>query len=556
VDTPLGLSRLEALLESAELLHSSLELDELLRHLLRSVMGRLVVGRGLVAVEEGGGLRLALVRGARALPAGAPFEEAAARAAGIRHFVPIGNRTPPLGVLGIGAPASGVLADEDREFLRALSGIAASGLANARAHGEVTHLNRRLDQRVQELNTVLELVRALTRADGPEEVAHILGLTLAGQWAVGRSAVLAAAGGHPPVAWQRGTRLPWPAPWLDEVRAVPEATHVADLPDGVLKEALTAERLAVLFPLRSATATFGCVTLGERPGGLPYRAADLRFGSGLVAQAIVALENAWHQREVLARKQFERELALAASIQQGLFPSVFPALERCEVAAANRPAQQVGGDYYDVLRIETGDASARCLFCVADVSGKGIAASLLMSNIQATLRALLGREASLAELARCTNELLYSSTPGNKYVTAILLGVEPATGACRYVNGGHSEGLLLRASGKVERLPPTGLALGMFPGAAYDEVPFTIEAGDLLALYSDGVTEAMNEDEEEFGLERLGRVLRENASANAGDIVAAVLDRVDRFVGQAPQFDDITLLVLKRVAQAEPCIRP
>jgi phosphoserine phosphatase RsbU/P len=170
-----------------------------------------------------------------------------------------------------------------------------------------------------------------------------------------------------------------------------------------------------------------------------------------------------------------------------------------------------------------------------------------MSNIHATLRALLGREASLAELARCTNELLYSSTPGNKYVTAILLAVEPATGACQYVSAGHTEGLLLRASGKVERLPPTGLALGMFPGAAYDDVPFTIEAGDVLALYSDGVTEAMNEDEEEFGNDRLVDALRERADASAGEMVAAVLDRVDRFVGIAPQFDDITLLVLKRV---------
>jgi phosphoserine phosphatase RsbU/P len=548
VDTPLGLSRLEALLESAELLHSSLELDDLLRHLLRTVMGRLVVGRGLVAVEQDGALRLALVRGARTLAVGAPFDEAAARAAGIEYLVPIGDRMPPLGIIGLGAPAAGALVPEDHEFLRALSGIAASGLANARAHGEVTDLNRRLDQRVQELNTMLELVRALAGADDPAEVADIIGLTLAGQWAVSRSAVLALNGSHPPVSRQRGTRLLWPAPWYDDLRAVPDAGLVAELPEGGLKAALAAERLAVLFPLRSASQVLGCVALGPRPGGVPYGDADLRLGSGLVGQAIVALENTWHQRELLARKQLERELALAASIQLGLFPSAFPQLERCEVAAANRPAQQVGGDYYDVLTVEAGNPAAKCLFCVADVSGKGIAASLLMSSIQATLRALLGREASLAELARCTNELLYSSTPGNKYVTAILLAVEPATGACRYVSAGHTEGLLLRASGKVERLPPTGLALGMFPGASYDDVPFTIQTGDVLALYSDGVTEAMNDDEEEFGADRLVRVLRDTAEASAGHMVAAVLERVDRFAGGAPQFDDITLLVLKRVS--------
>ncbi len=167
---------LEALLESARMLHASLELDDLLRHLLRTVMGRLVVARGVVAVADGDEFRIALARGCRGLAAGDRFDEARARNAGLRHFVPIGDAASSLGVLGIAAPARGELSSSDRAFLDALCGLAASGLANARAHGEVRRLNTRLDQKIQELRTLLELARALSSAQGPDEVWHLLGL--------------------------------------------------------------------------------------------------------------------------------------------------------------------------------------------------------------------------------------------------------------------------------------------------------------------------------------------------------------------------------------------
>jgi sigma-B regulation protein RsbU (phosphoserine phosphatase) len=216
------------------------------------------------------------------------------------------------------------------------------------------------------------------------------------------------------------------------------------------------------------------------------------------------------------------------------------------MAAVNRPARQVGGDYYDALAVDAAVEGGRCLLCVADVSGKGIAASLLMSNVQATLRALLGREATLGELARCTNELLFASTPGNKYVTAILLALDPGTGRCSYVNAGHTEGLLVRADGAIEVLPPTGFALGLFPGTSYGEGGFDLNPGDVVALYSDGVTEAFNPAEEEFGTARLMATLRRSRGASAEEIVNVVLAEIDAFATGLPQHDDLTLMVVRR----------
>jgi phosphoserine phosphatase RsbU/P len=553
VTVPLSVSRLEALLESAELLHSSLDLDDLLRHLLRSVMGRLVVSRALVAVEREGVLEVAIARGVRGVSAGQVFDRVAAERAGIALFVPIGQETAPVGVLGLGLPPTGRVDEPEVEFLRALAGLAASGIENARAHAEVQQLNRRLDRKIHELKALLDLVRALTSIEDPDEVAQLLGLTLAGQWLVARYAIVAEKPGHPVVIRQKGTTLGWPVTWWGEVAGWSEAVRVEDLPEGPARRTLEHEEIEVVFPMRSATGPVGLVALGMRPGGRPYTDADGELGAGLVAQSAVALENAWHLREVLEKKQIERELMLAASIQQGLFPAHLPRLAGCDLAATSRPARQVGGDYYDALSAEVATPLSRWLLCVADVSGKGIGASLLMSNIQATLRALLGREASLAELARVTNELLYLNTPGNKYVTAILLAVDPGTGRCSYVNGGHNEGLVLRASGEVEWLPATGLALGLFPGMRYDEPTLTLGDGDVVALYSDGVTEAQNAAEEEFGNDRLVAVVRQMASEPASRIVSAVLSDIDAFAADAPQHDDITLMILKR---ARPATHP
>ncbi|MFN2455421.1 MAG: PP2C family protein-serine/threonine phosphatase [Pyrinomonadaceae bacterium] len=555
-------SRLEALLESAQLLHSSLELEDLLRHLLRTVMGRLLVGRGLIAVESDGVMRLALVRGTAKLKAGDAFDEAAARDAGVSLILPIGDGARPTGLLGIAPPPGGEIISEEMESLKALLGLAAGGIANASAHAEARRLNQDLDQKVQELRALLDLVRGLTSTLEPDGVASLLMLTLAGRWAVRKYALAAWKESHPPVLRQKGLMLPALEDFKDALAALPEAATIESLPESEFKHALEAQGAALVFPLRSGDTTSGLVVLGARPGGHPYTEADQEFGAGLVAQALVAFENSWYVGETLERKKIEQELELAASIQEKLFPDHLPSLSGYDIAAHTRPARQCGGDYYDVLPVEelsdpaavdcdgAGGAKGECsyLFCVADVSGKGLPASLLMSNVQATFRALLGRLPTLADLAAHTNDLLFATTPGNKYVTAVLVECNPRTGAVRYVNAGHNGGLLLRRDGAHEWLKPTGTPIGLFAGLPYTEELFTLEAGDTLALFSDGVPEAQDVSDEEFGEDRLLEFLRRVNHQPAPEIVAGTFVAVDAFAGAAPQFDDITMMVIKRTS--------
>jgi sigma-B regulation protein RsbU (phosphoserine phosphatase) len=251
------------------------------------------------------------------------------------------------------------------------------------------------------------------------------------------------------------------------------------------------------------------------------------------------------------RGRSSRDLDLAARIQADLFPARMPRIPGYELAARNRPARSCGGDYYDALPLASG-AAAGVLLCVADVAGKGLPAALVMSNMQATLRALLGRSESLPALAGHASELLYGSTSPEKYVTAAFAELTPASGALTFVGAGHLDNVVVRASGETTPLSSTGRPLGLLPlGPAYEETMHTLGTGDCLVLFSDGVTDAQDADGNEFGESRLIDVLRASAGLPAEALIGRVFAEIDAFVGSAPQFDDITMLVVRRAAAVE-----
>jgi serine phosphatase RsbU (regulator of sigma subunit) len=317
-------------------------------------------------------------------------------------------------------------------------------------------------------------------------------------------------------------------------------------------------------PLKVGERVMGVVALGSSEPK-SYTAGELKLLTTLALQAATAIENArlfertiqaarererlqaLHRDAEVARARLESELALAARIQAGLFPGVLPTVYGHELAARNRSARQCGGDYYDVLSLP-GDP-ARLLICVADVAGKGLPAALLMSNMQATLRALLGRAETLPQLAAQASELLLASTSPEKYVTAALAELDTTSGAVRWVGAGHLDNLVLRADGSVTPLVSTGMPLGLLPDMTpYGEATVALEPGDTLVLFSDGVTEAQDARGDEFGEERLLAVLRDASGAGAAEMVDRVFGAIDAFAGHTPQFDDITLLVVRRSA--------
>lgn len=346
------------------------------------------------------------------------------------------------------------------------------------------------------------------------------------------------------------------------------ATGVGEIVDDVKADARRISAVdvqsLVCAPLKVGEKVIGAIALASTLA-MAYEARELKLLNTLALQTATAIENArlfertvqagvererllaLNKEAEIARAGFERELDLAARIQADLFPVELPAIPGYEVAARNRPARRCGGDYYDALTA-AGVQGTDVLLCVADVSGKGLPASLLMSHMQATLRALLGRTASLTELAHRANVLLHGSTAGNKYVTAAFLELDPATGGARYVSAGHIDSWVFGSDGSTPRpLASTGAPLGLLPaGAPYEQIALDIAPGDCVVLCSDGVTDAQNEAEEEFGEERLKDAVRSAIDGSVRSIVEHVFSAIDTFAGAAPQFDDITMLVVRR----------
>jgi sigma-B regulation protein RsbU (phosphoserine phosphatase) len=253
------------------------------------------------------------------------------------------------------------------------------------------------------------------------------------------------------------------------------------------------------------------------------------------------------REEAIMRAQLESELETARKIQEKLLPREMPQLSGFEIAGTSLPSMQVGGDYFDFLDLGKGQLG----IAIGDVSGKGIPAALLMANLQASLHAQTLETGKVAEVVSRINNLLVRSTESNMFATFFYGLLDKNTSTFTSTNAGHNPPLLLQTDGKIERLETGDLVLGFLPDQQYSQLTTSLQVGDVLVLYTDGITEARdpqpqkNEDKL-FGEERLIEVIVANASLSAREIQAAILQAVSTHTKDTPQGDDITLVVVKR----------
>jgi phosphoserine phosphatase RsbU/P len=267
---------------------------------------------------------------------------------------------------------------------------------------------------------------------------------------------------------------------------------------------------------------------------------NFHFYAGIVLFILLMLE-------VSDRVVMKRDLEIARDIQSWLLPSTPPHVPGLAIAFATRPANTVAGDYYDVFaRTSTVSGETRFLLAVADVAGKSIPAALLMATFQASLKTLSAVPCSLAELVAGMNQYACTNSQGGlRFTTAFLAEYDPVTRTLTYINAGHNTPILRRGAGTVERLTIGGLPLGIRAGAIYDSDTLVLQAGDWLVIYTDGVVEAMNQRDEEYGEQRLLGVLNAGATTAPDEMLRRMMSDVDGFVGPTPQHDDITCLLVK-----------
>jgi len=270
---------------------------------------------------------------------------------------------------------------------------------------------------------------------------------------------------------------------------------------------------------------------------------DRRLLSIIASQSAQVIENARLYEEEKALIGLKNEMKMAQEIQIKLLPEETPHINGIEIAALNKPAKEVGGDYYDFLKVD----SNKWGFCIGDITGKGMPAALLMANLQATFRsqAIISRKCS--ECLRGTNYMLYQSTEVTKFATFFygVLHQENGQTILSYSNGGHDPPILYKKDTNPQFLEATGLLLGVFESSEYSENSINLDAGDVLFMYTDGITEAFNSKGVDFGLDRLVELVGKNRNSSADEIMNLVLHSVGNHVDEAPPSDDITMIIIK-----------
>lgn len=300
----------------------------------------------------------------------------------------------------------------------------------------------------------------------------------------------------------------------------------------------------LLLPLAARKEVLGYISLGPKKSEEPYSNSDTHLLRTVATQTGLALENSRLSEAVAAeiaqREMLHREIEIAREVQQRLFPQRLPEVASLCYAGHCRPARGVGGDYYDFLSLVSG----RLGLAIADVSGKGIPAALLMASLQASVRGQSQAGSNVAELMAQVNRLVYDASPENRYATFFYAQFEPSTRRLVYTNGGHNPPIVLRGD-EILRLETGGPVVGLFRPSTYEQEEIQLFPGDLLVLFTDGISEAENQAEEEWGEEALIVTARRHRSLPPAEIITRILEDADAFASGAPQHDDMTLVVAK-----------
>jgi len=279
--------------------------------------------------------------------------------------------------------------------------------------------------------------------------------------------------------------------------------------------------------------------LNKRHGG--FAPEDVDFLLTLSDHMALALENAQLHLALLEKERLEREMSLARDIQRGLLPEAAPLLPGFDIAVTNEPCFEVGGDYYDFLTL----GPDSLLVVVADVEGKGISSAMIMSNVQATLRAVAPNLHSLTSLAESLNHMILAGTRGGKYLTMFLGLIDIPRQAIDYINCGHVPPVIVRTEGEVVKLTEGGMVVGLFDNVRYNHGEVKFRTGDVLVLCTDGITESMDEEQEEYGTERLVNCVRGAITQSAAEIVTTINADVAKFSVKGTHLDDKVTIAVK-----------
>lgn len=555
---------LRTLLETSKMLVESQDPDFVLNNLLLITMGKLLVTRGIILIQNGSenSYRVSKIKGQNPLNEDdlvtLPVDESILKKSviqggdhpelveelGLPEEATLFNlRTTNhhLGFLCLGGKGNKQpLAHSELEFIESLAIISSVAIANSRMFQELRLINRKLDRKVHDLHTLLELSKDFNLMVDQDEIARTFKFAMLGQMLIRTFFFALDIDDERSLISSSGLKE---KPSQEELKKLYELDDVFYCNEEHDCPFLDKNNIRLVIALRFQNEKIGVVGVGAPANKEEYGSEEVNFLQSLGNLALLAIQKTMLLEERIENKRMEEELELARTIQEGLFPSPVPEISGFDLKATNISSRQVGGDYFDV--VETPDGGH--ILAIADVTGKGVPASLLMANLQSMLHALAPIDITLSAATDSINNIIHHNTPADKFITFFWGKISKCGTYFEYVNAGHNNPLLFREGEKEPvELDKGGVILGAMESIMpYESDTIELKKNDVLVLYTDGVTESMNPDKnEEYGEERLETCIKNNLTKSSQEIMDAVIEDIKDYSNDT-QYDDITMLVIK-----------
>jgi sigma-B regulation protein RsbU (phosphoserine phosphatase) len=430
---------------------------------------------------------------------------------------------------------------EEKHYLTIVSNLTANALEITESYDKLYKTNLELQRQNQLLSTIFEISKDFSFFLSIDEIKKQIAFRILGQLLVNKFAVYYK---HNDIIEELILNLnnKLPDSLIDRLFSLDEVSFSESLAPE-MSEILISNNITLIAPMKYHNKTLGLILLGNKYNNLPFLENDLNFIEALGYTVVMSIENVRLIQEEISKKQIEKELELALEIQQNLLPKAFPKVDRFDIYGLSRPSKIVSGDYFDVIQ----KVKPTIYFVIADVSGKGVPASLLMANVQSALRSLTNLNLSINEIVNQINSTIYNNTTADKFITFFIGKLNSDTLEFEYINAGHNPPVLYRPlDEKIIFLHEGGFFLGFLDSPLEYEIgKLRLSKGDIILMYTDGIVECQDPQGNEFGLQRVLEFIKRNYEKSAEFFVNSLLSEVIEHCQSQDLKDDISMIAFK-----------
>lgn len=565
---------LDSLIEFSQLINSNLNLNFILGNILLSIMGKMLITKAMVLIKQEtvDGTDLYTVESSKGIILKDNEKQLAVsfpkepvfnlndtdgkcceffEQKGLVNFFKIYFDKKLLGVLCLGRKISAnenePLSKNEIIFLETLLNLSASSIENTIKFNEIKRLNISLTNSVNQLKSLFELGKEFnTTLINREKILRLLSYTLLGNFGIKDFLILSKYRSKTFKLLNEKKNIDLDRFDLNELEDIKTPTIISENTNSEFIKYLAEKDYVLMVPTFDDGKLDNVICLGKKLNKTGFTDDDIEFLESIINLSVISIENSILFEEYLEKQQIENELKIAREIQMALLPDTLPEVTGYDIAGDNIPALHVGGDYYDVIKL----TDTKFAFIIADVSGKGTPASLLMANIQSAVHSYLKlyneESFDISFVTKNINELIYDNTSAEKFITFFWGILDTEKNTFEYINAGHNHPYLFR-DGEVTGLDKGGLMIGIMDvGIEYEVGKIEFKDSDVLVMYTDGVNEAQNIKGEDYGDDALIALTKEHINDSACTILDSIKKSIEEFKGEAKQFDDITMIVIKK----------